>query len=149
MGTRGPVPNRTGNHSRERDAKRRGTVDQGMACVPNVPEINPDWCNVCQMFWNAALNSGQAHYYQETDWVYLYSLLEDLDAAKSTYTGENAGRRPPAQLLATIYTAMSNLLLTEGDRRRLKLELNFESEQEEDAAVVAIDMYKKKLSQRA
>lgn len=127
MGQRGPVPNLSTDLSRDRDANRgdRAPITKGQARVPVIPEPSEEWHDSARMIWDAALNSGQSDLYQQTDWALLHSLLGDLTRVK------NSGR-PSGQLLAVIYSTMSSLLLTEGDRRRVRIELENEVDTEDE-----------------
>ena len=148
MGARGPAPNRGNDYSNasnaRRAAQRSGKVTTVAAHKARIPEPNPDWHHVCKMLWEAAHNSGQCAFYQETDWVFLYSILDDLSAAKAKYHVDGSGK-PPAILLQMIYSAMSSLGFTEGDRRRMRIELDNDSPDVEDESITAISDYKRKL----
>ncbi|WP_406192387.1 hypothetical protein OH733_05380 [Streptomyces griseus] len=82
--------------------------------------------------------SGQADFYQNSDWAFAYSLCEDLSHYKSS--GKRSG-----QMLQTIYSSFERLLVAEGDRRRVRIELTEPAPEQDSAAVVAIADYKKEL----
>ena len=144
----GPPPNRGNDYSNasnaRRAARRSGKVTTVAPRKARIPDPNPEWHHVCVMLWEAAKNSGQETFYQETDWVFLYSLLDDLSAAKAKYHADGSGK-PPAILLQTIFSAMSALGFTEGDRRRMRIELTSDAGPSEDASVTAIDQYRRNL----
>ena len=90
------------------------------------------------------MTSGQKDFYQNSDWAFAYSLCEDLSVYKSS--GQYVGRGGrSAQMLQTIYAAMTNLLVTEADRRRVRIELEPPSPEETPAAVLAIADYREAL----
>lgn len=143
----GPVPNRSDDlsPSAERVRKHRAGADgadisKGTALPVRWPEADEHWHPIARMLWDAAQESGQRDYYQQTDVALMFSLCEDLSRYKS-------GGKRSGQMLQTIYSALGSLLVTEGDRRRLRIELEAPVEQEEDASVTAIADYKKALGQ--
>lgn len=96
------------------------------------------------MVWDSLGTSGQADFYQQSDWAFAYSICEDLSMYKKPFVtkdGEEYHKRS-GQMLQTIYSAMSNLLLTEADRRRVRIELESPKEEGEAAEVIAINEYK-------
>lgn len=138
----GRPPNRSDDLSRERDANRRGRapVTKGLMREVVVPEANPNWHPIARMMYAAAQNSGMLDFYQQTDWAMIYSLMDDLSDMK--YRRIKYGR-VNGQELAVIYSSLSALGFTEGDRRRMRIELESPHEDEgPDAAVVAMDEYK-------
>lgn len=78
-------------------------------------------------------------YFQDSDWAYLFSLCDDLSSLKKT---RDDGGRVNGQILATIYSAFSSLGFTEGDRRRMRIELENPHVEEVDVAAEAINDYK-------
>jgi hypothetical protein len=89
------------------------------------------------MLREAAQSSGQVDFYQQTDVAVLYSICDDVTYYKNAPLGKRSG-----QMLATIYSAMGSLLVTEGDRRRVSIELQDPPSEESPAAVIAIAGYK-------
>lgn len=71
--------------------------------------------------------SAQSRYYEPSDWQFarltMYALNEELNAVYMT--GDNAGRKKPLGVmkLQVLNQMMSTLLLTEGDRRRVRMEI--------------------------
>ena len=116
MGTRGPVPNRETDLARPRSrkgAEQSGPpVTKGELRKTTVPTADPEWHAISKMLWESLTQSGQADFYQQSDWAYAYSICEDLSLYKAS------GRRS-AQMAQVIYSAMSNLLVTEADLPRV------------------------------
>ena len=141
MGLRGAVPNRTEDLSRERDANRNGRppVTKGELRPVTIPPPDPDWHPIARMMWDAAQSSGMVDFYQDTDFAFLYSIVDDLSRNKETAA---RGGRVNSQLVTAVYSAMSSLGFTEGDRRRMRIELENKTEEGPDAAVTAINDYK-------
>lgn len=141
MGSRGPVPSREADLARPRHRKGgdAAPVTTGAWRAPIIPDPDPEWHPIARQLWDSLATSGQADHYQSSDWAYAYSVCEDLSYYKRS--GKRSG-----QMLASIYSAMTALLLTEGDRRRVRIELERPpDEHAEDAAVIAIADYKKAL----
>lgn len=120
----GPPPNRSNDHSRERDAERRAVGITKAESIPcEIPEANPEWGKSPRMIWDAVLVSGQNVFYQASDWAVLWVLMEQLDIAM--IDAREKGKLP-AMLLQTVYSQLSSLGLTEGERRRMRIELETE-----------------------
>ncbi|MGI5530165.1 hypothetical protein ACQEVX_23080 [Streptomyces syringium] len=103
-----------------------------------VPNADRDWHPIARRLWDSLRSSGQADFYQNSDWAFAYSLCEDLSYYKQ------AGKRS-GQMLQTIYSAFERLLISEGDRRRVRIELHEPEHDVQPAAVLAIADYKKEL----
>lgn len=139
MGTRGPVPKREESRQR-RNQKETPTVKAPGAEEVSVPEADPAWHPIAKRVWDAAVVSGQARFYEPSDWAVLFSLMDDLSDYKM------ADRRS-GQMLQTIMSSLSSLLLTEGDRRRLQIELARPSaEVLEDAGVAEMKKWRERLA---
>lgn len=142
MGARGPVPSRENDLARPRSrkgAEQAGSpVTKGELRTVTVPTADENWHPIAKMLWESLSTSGQSDFYQDSDWAFAYSICEDLSLYKSS------GRRS-SQMAQTIYSAMGNLLVTEADRRRVRIELHEPESGEDLASVTAIDDAKKAL----
>jgi hypothetical protein len=138
--TPGPVPNREVDLARPRERKGKDVVPvtRGEARPATIPEADPLWHPIAARLWEGLLESGQADFYQQSDWAFAYSLCEDLSHYKKS-------TKRSGQMLQTIYSAMERLLVTEGDRRRVRIELHEPEDDSEPAAVLAIADYKRDL----
>ncbi len=119
MGSRGPVPSRKDELSghRSKDELWGDTVTRAPGAVEvDVPEADPLWDPIAKRLWESMALSGQARFYEPSDWAYAYSVMDDL-----SYYKQQAKRS--GQMLTAINAAMTTLLLTEGDRRRVAMEL--------------------------
>lgn len=142
----GPVPNHSSDLSRPRE--RRGKDEQpvtvGVRRPTEQPAGDPDWHPIARMLWDALARSGQSDFYQDSDWAFAYSLCEDLSRYKEPLVnsaGEEYFKRS-GQMLQTIYSAMERLLVAEGDRRRVRLELAEAPPEGPSAALVVMDTYR-------
>ncbi len=137
---RGPVPNRSDDLARPRARKGRDVVPvtKGVARTTTVPEPDAGWHPIARQLWDALAASGQADFYQQSDWAFAFSLCDDLSHYK------NSTKRS-GQMLQTIYSAMERLLVAEGDRRRVRIELHEPDDDSTPASVVAIEDYRREL----
>lgn len=131
----GPVPNRSDDLARPRERKggNQIPVTKGTARPYTIPDPDPEWHPIALMLWESLTLSGQRDFYQQSDWAFAYSICDDLSEYKK------AGRRS-AQMLGTIYSAMTSLLVTEGDRRRIRIELSEEPEEDDSDNIVIGDL---------
>lgn len=65
-------------------------------------------------WWEALRTSGQAQFYETSDWAHAELVVLAID----TFV-----KKPTAMMLASINQMSSVLLVTEGDRRRARVEL--------------------------
>lgn len=149
MGSRGPVPNHSADLARDRSRKGgdQQEITKGVRREVEIPDADPNWHPIARMLWDSLRVSGQSDFYQQSDWAFAYSVCEDLHQYKMpriSSDGEPYFKRS-GQMLQAIYSAMSNLLVTEGDRRRVRIELEEPTPDETPAAVLAIADYKNQL----
>lgn len=133
----GPVPKRE-DERRRRNKPEGGEVSKGEMRKVRVPQGDPDWHPIAKRLYDSLRTSGQADWYQNSDWNFAYSLCEDLSYYKKS--GKRSG-----QMLQTIYSAMERLLVTEADRRRARIELTQAEEKTELASVAALAEYREVL----
>lgn len=139
MGARGPIPKRSEDRHRRNEPVSPVVEAAGADEVP-VPPAGEDWHPIAKRLWDATKESGQVKFYEPSDWALLYSLMDDLTYAKKC-------EKRPAGLIETIYGQLGNLLISEGDRRRVQIELHRPSSQElEDAGVTEMHTWMEKLS---
>lgn len=150
MGDRGPVPNHSDDLARDpkRKGGDRGDITKGTRYAVTIPDEDPEWHEIAKMLWRALQTSGQADFYQDSDWIFAYSLMEDLTRYKEVQF-DREGRpyfKRSGQMLQTIYSAMERLLVTEGDRRRVRIELTEPESGEDKEADELMDEYQEGLA---
>jgi hypothetical protein len=139
MGTRGPVP--------KRDAERRRTNEKAIETthveidetdVPtfSAPEPDENWHSVARQLWDSFLTSGQRFLLEPSDWALLFVACEDLSREmkpRKINLGLDGRGDPiiveanlpmPGGKLSALVKMMGNLLATEGDRRRMAIEID-------------------------
>lgn len=131
----GPAPQREEDLAEPR-RPGRGDVTKGVARkVTVIPDYDPDWHPIAIRLYESLWESGQKDFYQNSDWALAYSICEDLSYLKKS--GKRSG-----EMLKTIYSSLERLLVTEADRRRLRIELDAPEEQTVSEGDIAIDYYK-------
>jgi hypothetical protein len=142
MGARGPVGKPKDSKAGHRTKEELGSID-----VVDVKDIDPEilraaeegrlpvnekWHEIAKHLYEAAARSDQRVFYQPTDWAILYVTCESLSrdlkpqfVGLHPETGEPILQSVPIKgaALAAYLKAFTALLMTEGDRRRLNLEL--------------------------
>ncbi|WJN62623.1 terminase small subunit [Streptomyces phage phiScoe10] len=136
----GPVPNRESDLARPRERKGSDVqpVTRGEMKPVKIPNADRDWHPIARRLWEGMKTSGQVDFWQNSDYALAYSLCEDLSYYKKS--GKRSG-----QMLQTIYSAFERLLVAEGDRRRVRIELHEPEVEGDTAAVVAIADYRQEL----
>ncbi|SIJ96044.1 Uncharacterised protein [Mycobacteroides abscessus subsp. abscessus] len=100
-------------------------VALGKVPVPDLGLENPHPFVV--EFYESIRQSAQSNYYEPSDWQFarltMYALNEELNAVYQS--GDNKGKKKPLGVmkLQVLNQMMSTLLLTEGDRRRVRMEI--------------------------
>lgn len=137
--TRGPVPKRTETR-RRRNKDADGLPATRGAAAENVqpPAAQDDWHPVAAAWYLSLSQSGQSHWYEPSDWATAQYIAEAMSR------NLEQGQRMSAQMFASVLSGMTELLTTEGARRRVRMELARE-EPAEDASVTAIADYRKLL----
>lgn len=129
------MPNRSDDltPAGERKRKERGsTVTRGASIPANIPEPDVDWCHAARQIWDAMLESGGCAYFESSDYAVLYMICDQID-----HLYQQGGRRSPEHLRVIMQT-LGTLLATEGDRRKLRIELE-KSDQSEATIFASVD----------
>lgn len=143
MGARGPVGKRSDQRHGHRTQAEKDAVTKVPIASPPVPALEPDeaWHPIAQDWFRSLGESGQRVFYEASDWQVARYVAEAM--SRNLNTG-----RFSAQLFAAVMSGMSSLLTTEGDRRRLRIELERQTavDADEEAAVAALDEWRDRLS---
>ena len=136
----GPVPKRS-------DVRRRvnkpeieiATASAGTDFVP-APAVDPDWHPIAKSWFEALGSSGQRCFFEPSDWAQAVLVAEAMSRMLKA-------DRMSAQMFAAIDSASTRLMVTEGDRRRLRVELERRKviDEDEDAAVTSMAQWREKL----
>lgn len=144
---RGPVPKRSTARRRRNKTDEDGhstEVQKVELDLPPVQErpVNPNWHPAAKAIWQGAVDSGVTIFWEPSDWAILGLICsqisqeyrDDLIVEKIKLPGEGPGEgggeevireaRPmPAGKMTAILKGLGSLGLTEGDRRRMHIEL--------------------------
>lgn len=168
MGARGPVGAREEDLARPRS--RKGSDEMPVAVGELMPTKRPPaskkWSAPVKRLYVSLGKSGQVAWYQDSDWAYAWFLCDQLDRYQKAEerferwqaemdawyeAGEPEGEKPKgggrggsAMKLKEIMAGLNNLLITEADRRRVRIELRH-PESESLAEVIAINDARKAL----
>lgn len=141
----GPVPKRSEARTRRNKPENEGSVSlsKGIARGGRPPAAKAHWEKAVKDWYNALKKSGMADYYEQSDWAMAVIIAEELDAYYK-FAAAPGGKRS-AMMLQAIFSAMDSLGVTEGERRRMRIELEKPKEEETPAELIAIDGYKSML----
>lgn len=115
-GAGGPVPKRTDQRRRPNvPAVPVDRVERRVSSVP-VPRADPGWHPVASRFYRSLARSAQSEFYEPSDWAAAWMLAESMSR-------EFEAGSPGGNTISAWLRAMTVLLVTEGDRRRLRLEV--------------------------
>lgn len=138
----GPVPKKDAERRRRNKTPDNGgmsaipaevvNLDVAIAGEVEVPVMDKDWHPIAKQMWESQIKSGQVLWMEPSDWAILYTLCESLSRdLKPQVIGisEETGKPIMATIplkgasLNAYLKAFASLLMTEGDRRRLRIEL--------------------------
>lgn len=156
MGQRGPAPKRSGKRHGHVAKAELAKVDKAPTpWAVTIPPADPDWYPPTIRWYESLARSGQSVFYTDSDWESAWLLADAMSREfkpQPLVVGSGKDARvemvllpPKAASLAAWAKIMSGLLVTEGDRRRLRLELERPVE-EAKADVSELDEYRRRLS---
>lgn len=137
-----PVPKRS---SQRHGHRKQPETDKApkVGGTYRVPAARSEWHPGAKELWNALKKSDQTYFYQPSDWAYAHSWI-------GLFSDQLFSEKPSAMMLAAFDSAMSRLLVTEGDRRRARIELEKSrgdtEETERQAGVASMKAFRAKLS---
>lgn len=117
---------RDSDTSRDSDATARPVQ-------PGIPAADPLWHRLIRDLYDAVGRSGQAAFYEPSDYAMLRIGCEIMSAQLES-------GRPSAVMFASWDALMARLLVTEGDRRRMRLELERAKPKDPDRAAGVASM---------
>lgn len=121
-----PIPKRSDQRIRRNKPDVEVTKIEAVGGIEQPELMIPDAHPFIIEFWESLGHSAQAMYYEPSDWSYARFILHFAD-------GLVKNSRPSAQMLQSINSALGDLLVSEGARRRVRLEVE---RQKKDADVV-------------
>jgi len=136
-GPRGPVPKRP----EQRRRRNKESVPE-VAVIPRAldmaaaPLAGEDWHATAKLVYESLLKSGQAVFYEPSDYAIAFTVCEILSRQLD-------GEKLNANAIAVVMSVLGSLLATEGDRRRARLILEHGDAQEAPASVALMAKYRK------
>ncbi|HET6916604.1 MAG TPA: hypothetical protein VFH56_10995 [Acidimicrobiales bacterium] len=142
-GSRGPVPKRS-DQRRRRNKVEGGTPDKvaGGAGV-QMPAPDESWQPMARDWYVSLAASGQSVFFEASDWQQARVAAEMLHRMLEART-KGGSPAVNGQALSAWLSMTTTLMVTEGDRRRLRIELQRGEvvDADEDASVTALDAYR-------
>jgi hypothetical protein len=129
MGRYGPIPKRASQRRRTPDAGTAKITTAPGAAEVTVPTADPSWHRVAREWFDSLGESGQSVYYEPSDYAVAFIIAESMSRElkpQPILVGGRISMRkvpPKAASITAWLHAMTGLLATEGDRRRVRLEL--------------------------
>lgn len=129
-GSGGPPPKRSDQRRRKNPpAAGEPTKAPGAERV-EIPAADESWHPIARRWYESLALSGQAHFYQPSDWGTAFFLAEsmsrELKPQGIVYQGVITSYElmtVKAGTISALLKGMSDLMVTEGSRRRIALEL--------------------------
>lgn len=157
-GSGGPPPKRSDQRRRKNKPATGETTKATGAKKVARPRVDTKWHPVAKRWFESLSKSGQSAFYEPSDWATAYLLAESISRELQPQPmvvglGEDAEVQmvtlpPKGASLAAWLKAMTSLMVTEGDRRRLRLELERPAAGEaDDGKVTWIEDARKRLGQ--
>jgi len=116
-GRSGRTPKRSTERMGHRTKAELASVDRiEVAGIVSQPPPQPGWHPIAQMWYMALGESGQAIFYEPSDWAAAQYVAEVVSINLSS-------PKFSAQLFVGAWSAMNDLMTTEGSRRRVRVEL--------------------------
>lgn len=143
MGASGPLPKRSAERTRRNTTGEDGIeVKRGVALPYTWTAPSEDWPVFITEYYNSFQESGMQAYFQQTDvaqlWMACQLLAEEWEKPRRS-----------AMVMAEAFKLLQGLGATEGERRRIKVELETPKVQEVDAKVVAMESARERLQNSA
>ena len=135
----GPIPNRSDQRVRRNigDPIEKVTAI-GAVEIPelNLGEVHP----LVTELYEAMTRSAQRKFFEPSDWAYTKVTLHFLNGLPNS-------SRPSSQMLASVNQMLSALLVSEGERRRVRIEVERGSTTETGDVLQISDLFKQRLAQ--
>lgn len=141
-GTRGPVPKRSTERRRRNMASKVEPVKLVGLGPVSVPDPDPKWHPIALDWYRSLAESGQSKFYEPSDWQAARYVAEVMSR------NLKQARKISSELFKGVWTAMGDLLTTEADRRRVRMEIERGDNEGEQLppGVTAIAGYRERLA---
>lgn len=141
MGSRGPVPKRSTErlgHVTQAESDSIERLDPNVALAVPAPPLGLELHQLAVDWYDSLAVSGQARHYEPSDWQVARIIAQSIH----DYMADS---KRSSMKFAALMAAMSNLLVTEGDRRRVRMEIDRTPVDSSllDARVAVLDRYRR------
>lgn len=141
----GPLPKRSEERTRRDSNEDKAPLKKGVAhSYKNWPSPNKEWEQPVKELFMSLAKSGMEAFYEQSDIAWARVVCDGLDEWYKT----PVGRRSAMKLDIPLKHAAA-LGITEGERRRMRIELETPTIAEESVGSKARKMFEKQLSQPA
>lgn len=134
-GARGPVPKRTDQRRRRNEPEGAKVVKARTRPAPDPQASNPEWHPTIRDLFDSLSQSGMAQFYEPSDWAFARLTCDLLSRSL-------LAEKLPAMLIGSLMADLQRLGVTEGDRRRMRVELE-RQEPTEPASVSIMEEYRR------
>lgn len=119
MGIRGPFSKRQEAQAGHRTKAEKAEVEKLVVEGEQAEQPSPSeqWHPIAKDWYDSLARSGQSKYMEPSDWQAARFVAEVMTRALAQETLN-------ARALAVVWSAMNDLLTTEGSRRRVRLEID-------------------------
>ena len=135
-----PIPKRSSERIRRN--KLEVPIDKvsviGSVSVPDLGIDDPH--SITVDLYQSLRNSAQSRYFEPSDWAYAKFCLTFADKLLKS-------ARPSGPVLATVHSMMGDLLVSEGSRRRFRVEVERSSGENEAEVLDIASLFKLRLAQ--
>lgn len=148
----GPIPKRSDSRVRRNAPGSENTtgvvgVTKGEAKGGKAYPVPSEWHPVAKKWYRSLAQSGMAAYYEQSDWAQAYVIANELSVylVSGEWTDKETGEKRykrNGMILSALLNSMAALGTTEGERRRMRIELEQPTLKEVPASVTALDNYR-------
>lgn len=132
----GPIPKRSEERRRRNKSTTAITRGVGAAKIPpKLKKAKAEWEDIATEWFESLKKSGQAAYYEPSDWAQARLTAELMSRCL-------ADPATPGAVIKEVLRSMDALLTTEGQRRRVRMELERPSENGTPASVTLMSKYR-------
>ena len=138
----GPIGKREAERTRRNKPENEGGVSlaKGTALGGDPFPAKDYWHPMATEWYKSLSESGIAAFYERSDWATAMIVAEELTHYLNTSTS-----RRSAQMLTALFSMMTSLGATEGDRRRMRIELEKPQAEIQSTGVTELANYKARL----
>lgn len=108
------------------------------AAVVKAPRVDSRWETLTKNWFRSLKESGQSHFFEPSDWQAAVLVAKQMDVLLKKQ--KETGQPIRASAFEALWAAMGDLLTTEGQRRRIKVELQREDTNADPDAVAVVSV---------